>query len=502
METTAQLSADKTSALLGEDITFTFSGNNSSIFTFGIYKDDERIDTVTVEGNTYTTSFTEPGNYSAYMTGYSYGDHADSNWINWEVSKTTAQLSADKTSALLGEDITFTFSGNNSNIFTFGIYKDDERIDTVTVEGNTYTRSFSEPGNYSAYMTGYSYEDHADSNWIQWTVEKTSAQLSADKTTALLGEDITFTFSGNNSSIFTFGIYKDDERIDTVTVEGNTYTRSFSEPGNYSAYMTGYSYDDHADSNWIKWTVLPSTINSTHTVTFAPNGGTGTMNPATATQGQPFLLPDCGFTPPAGQRFEVWKIGDIGYQPGNKVTITADTTVTALWEDIPPKVYTITYDANGGTGDMDSATATEGQPFTLPECGFTAPDGQQFAAWKIDNIGFWPGTEVIFIADTTVTAVWKTVKKPDADAAVVSASRTTTGLSVTVTPQSGLAYASGYVAAYDVNGQMLGTAALAPNARKQTLSLPYDSSRAETVKAFFLDENARPVTKDLVGTVQ
>ena len=65
-----------------------------------------------------------------------------------------------------------------------------------------------------------------------------------------------------------------------------------------------------------------------------------------------------------------------------------------------------------------------------------------------------------------------------------------------------MAYASGYVAAYDANGQMLGTAALTPNAGKQTLPLTCDSSEAKTVKAFFLDQSARPVADALSGTVQ
>ena len=49
-------------------------------------------------------------------------------------------------------------------------------------------------------------------------------------------------------------------------------------------------------------------------------------------------LPDCGFDPPEGQVFKAWsvKIGDaeaVEKQPGKGITVTADTIVTALWED-------------------------------------------------------------------------------------------------------------------------------------------------------------------------
>ena len=173
---TAVLSIDKPSLLKGESLTFHFSGDNTSgTYTLGIYYGSDRIDTVTVTESTYTRTFDQAGLYSAYMTSYNSAGIADSNWVNWEVKQTTAQLSVDKTSALVGEELTFNFSGNNSNEYTFGIYKDNKRIDTVTVKGNTYTRKFNEAGKYSAYMTAYSYANLADSNWINWEIQPVEA---------------------------------------------------------------------------------------------------------------------------------------------------------------------------------------------------------------------------------------------------------------------------------------------------------------------------------------
>ena len=164
--------------------------------------------------------------------------------------------------------------------------------------------------------------------------------------------------------------------------------------------------------------------------------------------------------------------------------------------------FEINFDSNGGEGFMTSILATEGKALSLPDNCFIPPDGQRFKAWLINGKEYQPHDKYTFAKDTKVTAVWETVKKPVADDACVSAAKTDTGISVTVTPQSGLAYASGYVAAYDVNGQMLGTAALAPKAEKQTLPLPCDSGKAKTVKAFFLDQSARPVADALSGTVR
>ncbi len=99
------------------------------------------------------------------------------------VTPPTAILSINKSDYAKNEDVTFTFGGENvSNVFTLGIYKDNNRIDTVNVNGSTYTRSFSEVGNYSAYMTSYNDAGYADSNWVNWSVlGKPEAKLSVDK---------------------------------------------------------------------------------------------------------------------------------------------------------------------------------------------------------------------------------------------------------------------------------------------------------------------------------
>ena len=44
--------------------------------------------------------------------------------------------------------------------------------------------------------------------------------------------------------------------------------------------------------------------------------------------------------------------------------------------------YTVSFDANGGTGTMVDVTGISGE-YTLPENGFTAPDGKQFKAWSV-----------------------------------------------------------------------------------------------------------------------
>ena len=50
------------------------------------------------------------------------------------------------------------------------------------------------------------------------------------------------------------------------------------------------------------------------TVSFAPNGGSGTMEAMDVYAGDPFIVPGCGIEPPEGQRFVSWLIEGGEYQ--------------------------------------------------------------------------------------------------------------------------------------------------------------------------------------------
>ena len=72
--------------------------------------------------------------------------------------------------------------------------------------------------------------------------------------------------------------------------------------------------------------------------------------------------------------------------------------------------YTITFEANGGTGDMAPKQAVEGYEYRLPECGFTAPDGMVFTGWSVDGTTYNVGDRVTISGNTTVKAIWKETK--------------------------------------------------------------------------------------------
>ena len=138
---------------------------------------------------------------------------------------------------------------------------------------------------------------------------------------------------------------------------------------------------------------------------FDANGGSGTMDPVTVDKGSAYTLPDCAFTAPEGKEFDQWDLG----AAGTTVEISADTTVTAQWKDIPVVTHTVSFNANGGTGTMTDVTVKEGTAYTLPECTFTAPDWMRFKAWNLEDQEYAPGSQIAVSSDIVVSAVWEEI---------------------------------------------------------------------------------------------
>lgn len=74
--------------------------------------------------------------------------------------------------------------------------------------------------------------------------------------------------------------------------------------------------------------------------------------------------------------------------------------------------YTVTYNANGGTGTIAPATVDAGESMTLSDgTGLTAPEGKEFGGWAIDVAGTNEVTSPYTpTADVTLYAVWDNIQ--------------------------------------------------------------------------------------------
>ena len=134
-----------------------------------------------------------------------------------------------------------------------------------------------------------------------------------------------------------------------------------------------------------------------HTVTFDANGGsepedlpeevTTAMPAKKVLHGSEYYLPECEFIAPENQQFKAWQIDGTEYPVNAPVTVTADITVKALWEDAPPAhvEYTITVKTDGnGTASASHAKAVVGTEITLTAM---PNEGYRFKEWEVISGG-------------------------------------------------------------------------------------------------------------------
>ena len=179
-----------------------------------------------------------------------------------------------------------------------------------------------------------------------------------------------------------------------LAVNGNVY------PAGHDVFST---YDQSLKATWKDKEVTEVTIS------FDPNGGTGTMQPIKVKPGEDFFLPECAFTPPEGKEFAGWLASNGNVFPAGTLSCYYhDNTLKATWKDKEAAEITISFNPNGGTGTMQPMKVKSGENFTLPECTFTPPEGKEFAGWLAVNGNVYPAGEVAtFSIDQTLKATWK-----------------------------------------------------------------------------------------------
>ena len=185
-----------------------------------------------------------------------------------------------------------------------------------------------------------------------------------------------------------------------LAVNGNVY------PAGHDVFST---YDQSLKATWKDKEAAEITIS------FDPNGGTGTMQPMKVKSGENFELPKCTFTPPEGKEFAGWLAANgTVYPAGDNVVSTTDSVLKATWKDKEAAEITITFEPNGGTGTMQPMKVKSGESFTLPECTFTPPEGKEFAGWLASTGKIFPaGTPSYYYHDDTLKATWKDTAEVD-----------------------------------------------------------------------------------------
>ena len=251
--------------------------------------------------------------------------------------------------------------------------------------------------------TGWRFDDSSvtQEDQVSITVPTSSVQIACDNLvfdSAVSGfkyvsreypdesvSDISASYNVNNSTI--------DVTVNIVTPTGETLTSAVASIRDYhvekesDGYVISGVWGVQSQDVTIEVPTIGNYYN--YEIVFDGNGATsGEMAPVTL-EGESYsfeyTLPECNYEK-TGYNFAGWALNpdetSMIYPAGSTQKITGDTIFYAIWE-APKTTYTISFDANGGTGTMQSVEVSAGVN-TVPSCDFVR-DGYDFNGWAVGS---------------------------------------------------------------------------------------------------------------------
>ena len=174
-----------------------------------------------------------------------------------------------------------------------------------------------------------------------------------------------------------------------------------------SEYAPGEQYTDEASVTFYAvWRYVPKT----YTVSYDANGGSNA--PGTQTKMENVALTLASTIPAReGYTFRGWATSPTAttadYQPGGSYTANAAVTLYAVWEK---DSYTVSYDANGGTGAPSSQVKKYGETLKL-RTEIPTKNGYDFLGWAESSTAtsatYLAGSNYSENAGITLYAVWR-----------------------------------------------------------------------------------------------
>lgn len=149
-----------------------------------------------------------------------------------------------------------------------------------------------------------------------------------------------------------------------------------------------------------------------YTISFYANGGSGSMLSKSVIAGSTITLPSNTFTR-SGYEFVCWNTKEDGtgkwYSDNQIISPINNLTLYAQWAKLA-QTYSISFNANGGSGSMSSKSVAAGSSIVLPSNTFTR-SGYEFAGWNTNSNGsgtsYSNGTSITPSGNTTLYAQWK-----------------------------------------------------------------------------------------------
>ena len=196
----------------------------------------------------------------------------------------------------------------------------------------------------------------------------------------------------------------------TMDIAGNTAT----DAGDYTVRVTsktGKWVDGSTDAVTAAWSIGKATQEAPNgLIGVAPTtegGSDGKITGVDATM-EHRAESEITYTACTGIEIENLPAGNyfVRYAEDRNHFASSDAEVT-VGEGTPLAECTITFNAGGGSGSMDSVTVKTGANYILPACGFTAPTDQEFKVWEIGGTEYKVGDSYTVNGDTEIKALWE-----------------------------------------------------------------------------------------------
>ena len=144
-------------------------------------------------------------------------------------------------------------------------------------------------------------------------------------------------------------------------------------------------------------------INYDATIIYNANGGEGTMDSQAARINRRIKLKNNSFTR-EGYAFIGWSLSADGevITDNELVISSAETNVYAKWAES----YTISFNGNGGAGEMDSIQVVKGNTITLPTNTYTKEGTEIFIGWKVGSTSYTDRQQVTVNSNMEFVAQW------------------------------------------------------------------------------------------------
>ena len=182
---------------------------------------------------------------------------------------------------------------------------------------------------------------------------------------------------------------------------------STSSTATAAMYSPGDTYTNNG-----RVTLYAVWASKTYTISYDANGGGGAPGSQRKTHDIKILIPT---VEPVrnGYTFLGWGVSKTStsptYQPGEWYYSNISRTLYAVWQKNAPTSYTVSYDANGGSGAPSSQTKTKDVTLTLSSTKPTR-SGYAFLGWATSasatSASYQPGGSYNANASVTLYAVW------------------------------------------------------------------------------------------------